>query len=151
MRVMVHDAKTIKKRAKKAFESKTALISIRGVSEKKPFLYYKPCACLFMMFDDTFPAEADMLGYFPLLFSEDMADEAAQFIYRIALRTDELICQCECGVSRSAGMAAAVLEHFYGKGDVILKDRQYTPNMYVYELMMKSLKKWKEKIDADRN
>lgn len=70
--------------------------------------------------DDVFYCEVDDLdldylpekGYtYENFFPE--APELADFINKTFLAGMDIICQCEYGQSRSAGCAAAILEHFY--------------------------------------
>ncbi len=65
----------------------------------------------------------------------------AKFVYGVWNSVDEIICQCECGISRSAAIAAAVRGHFYGTEREILESNIYSPNMYVYRLMKDAFKK----------
>ena len=43
----------------------------------------------------------------------DFADDLAQFIYDAYNSGRDIVCQCDYGLSRSAGCAAAIAEHFY--------------------------------------
>ena len=51
-----------------------------------------------------------------------------------------LICQCEYGQSRSAGVAAAVMEYYYSKGIHIFADVRYYPNKLVFRKLLCSLR-----------
>ena len=76
-------------------------------------------------------------AYFP------EADEVADFIYRAREEGLSLICQCEYGQSRSAGCAAAVLEHFAGRGIRIFADYRYYPNQLVYHKVKDALDRYR--------
>jgi hypothetical protein len=76
-------------------------------------------------------------AYFP------EADEVAAFIYQAKAEELSLICQCEYGQSRSAGCAAAVLEHFAGRGIRIFADYRYYPNQLVYHKVKDALDRYK--------
>ncbi|MCM1166131.1 MAG: hypothetical protein NC299_14270 [Lachnospiraceae bacterium] len=56
-----------------------------------------------------------------------------------------IICQCEYGQSRSAGCAAAILEHFSHAGISVFSDRDYYPNKLVYNKFLDALERCKEK------
>ncbi len=71
------------------------------------------------------------------------ADEIAAFIYRAYRNGMEIICQCEYGQSRSAGCAAAILEHFYHRGISVFTDYRYYPNQFVYHKVFDALERQK--------
>lgn len=65
--------------------------------------------------------------------------ELAEFIYKAYHNGMDIICQCEYGQSRSAGCAAAILEHFYRRGIDIFADYKYYPNQVVYHKVFDAL------------
>ena len=67
------------------------------------------------------------------------ADELAEFIYKAKEDGLDIICQCEYGQSRSAGCAAAILEHFDGRGIDVFVDYRYYPNQLVYHKVFDAL------------
>lgn len=69
------------------------------------------------------------------------ADVVAEFIYKAYNDGFDFACQCQFGFSRSAACAAAILEHFEGKGDEIMSNDKYQPNKLVYSKLLDSLKK----------
>ena len=71
------------------------------------------------------------------------ADELAEFIYKAKEDGLDIICQCEYGQSRSAGCAAAILEHFESRGITVFADYRYYPNQLVYHKVFDALKKRK--------
>lgn len=74
-------------------------------------------------------------AYFP------EADTLAEFIYKAKEDELDIICQCEYGQSRSAGCAAAILEHFEHRGIDIFSDYKYYPNQLVYHKIYDALEK----------
>ncbi len=54
---------------------------------------------------------------------------------------DEIWVQCEMGVSRSAGIAAAVAEHFELDSNDILNNSSYFPNILCYNLTKEAFNK----------
>lgn len=72
-------------------------------------------------------------------FSE--ADKLAEFIYAAKADCLDIICQCEHGESRSAGCAAAILEHFCRNGIAIFADYRYYPNRMIYHKVFDALEK----------
>ena len=76
------------------------------------------------------------------------ADDLATFVYRAVADGLDIICQCEYGQSRSAATAAAILEHFEGKGLSVFADERYYPNQAVYHKVFDALEKVKKERDA---
>ena len=76
------------------------------------------------------------------------ADELAGFIYKAKEEGLDIICQCEYGHSRSAGCAAAILQHFEGRGIDVFTDYRYYPNQLVYHKIFDALRKYEEQINA---
>ena len=72
-------------------------------------------------------------SYFP------EAAELAEFIYAAKADGLAIFCQCEYGQSRSAGCAAAILEHFQRRGIEIFADYRYYPNQLVYHKVFDAL------------
>ena len=69
------------------------------------------------------------------------ADELAKFIYQSLNDGYNIICQCDFGQSRSAACAAAILQHFEGRGIDIFADYRYYPNQLVYHKIFGALKR----------
>ena len=67
------------------------------------------------------------------------ADELAEFIYKAKEDGLDIICQCEYGQSRSAGCAAAILQHFSKNGIDVFTDYRYYPNQLVYHKVFDAL------------
>lgn len=145
MKVEVHSIQSLKRRAHKPFAPDTALISIGDFGKELPLLEYKPAHILRMEFDDVTPSEIDYESserYAFRLFSEEQANQIADFVYRYWESCGTLLCQCHYGQSRSAAVAAAIKEHFYHDGIEIFADEQerYCPNVYVFRLTLRALR-----------
>ena len=67
------------------------------------------------------------------------APELTEYINKAFRDGRDIICQCEYGQSRSAGCAAAILEHFYRRGIEIFADYKYYPNQVVYHKVFDAL------------
>lgn len=67
----------------------------------------------------------------------------AAFIYGAFDGGMNILCQCEYGQSRSAACAAAIIEHFYGKGISIFADYRYYPNQLVFHKVFDALEDFK--------
>ena len=145
MKVEIHSIQSLKRLAHKPFAPDTALISIGDFGKELPLLEYKPAHILRMEFDDVTPSEIDYESserYAFRLFSEEQANQIADFVYRYWESCGTLLCQCHYGQSRSAAVAAAIKEHFYHNGIEIFADEQerYCPNVYVFRLTLRALR-----------
>ena len=145
MKVEIHSIQSLKRRAHKPFAPDTALISIGDFGKELPQMEYKPAHILRMEFDDVTPSEIDYESserYAFRLFSEEQANQIADFVYRYWESRGTLLCQCHYGQSRSAAVAAAIKEHFYHNGIEIFADEQerYCPNVYVFRLTLRALR-----------
>lgn len=145
MKVEIHSIQSLKRRAHKPFAPDTALISIGDFGKELPLLEYKPAHILRMEFDDVTPSEIDYESserYAFRLFSEEQANQIADFVYRYWESRGTLLCQCHYGQSRSAAVASAIKEHFYHNGIEIFADEQerYCPNVYVFRLTLRALR-----------
>ena len=63
------------------------------------------------------------------------------FVLKWEKFVDEIWVQCEMGVSRSAGIAAAISEHFELDSSSILNNSNYYPNMLCYNLTKEAFNK----------
>ena len=145
MKVEIHSIQSLKRRAHKPFAPDTALISIGDFGKELPLLEYKPAHILRMEFDDVTPSEIDYESserYAFRLFSEEQANQIADFVYRYWESRGTLLGQCHYGQSRSAAVAAAIKEHFYHNGIEIFADEKerYCPNVYVFRLTLRALR-----------
>ena len=86
--------------------------------------------------------DLEILGVYNLTYETYFPDAqaVAAFIYRAFESGMDILCQCEYGQSRSAACAAAIMEHFYGKGISIFADYRYYPNQLVFHKVMDALK-----------
>lgn len=82
----------------------------------------------------------------PVLFDDEEAQRLAKWVkafYKQGVRT--VICHCDAGVSRSAGVAAALSKHFNGSDFEFFNSGGmyggpvYTPNMLVYRKLLEAL------------
>ena len=69
------------------------------------------------------------------------AEEIADFHLSVKDKVDLLICQCEHGQSRSAAVAAAVLEYQNKSGIEIFADDNYYPNKMVFKKVLDQMRK----------
>lgn len=72
------------------------------------------------------------------------ADKIAEFIYNAYNNGMDIICQCEYGQSRSAGTAAAIMEHFYKSGIWVFADYKRYPNQVVFHKVFEALENYRK-------
>ncbi len=159
MQVEVHSFESLYFRAKTPFAPGSVLVSIGDPGTLPPTLAHKPDHTLRLLFEDmTAELAVVRLGLPPrwledeqtlaaelsrrntVLFNDAMATRTAAFLRRHLTGDGTLYCQCEFGQSRSAAVAAAVLEHFEGRGGEIFTDRRYGPNPLVYQKLLAALR-----------
>lgn len=75
----------------------------------------------------------------------DYADDVAEFIYEAYDNGKDIICQCDYGQSRSAGCAAAILQHFYRNGIDVFADYKRYPNKVIYHKIYDALERYKSR------
>ena len=78
-------------------------------------------------------------------------DDLAEFIYKAKEEGFDIICQCEYGQSRSAGCAAAILQHFSNNGIDVFTDYRYYPNQLVYHKVFDALTKYMVNHKGEKN
>ena len=66
------------------------------------------------------------------------ADKIIEFVNNNLNDVDEIIVHCGAGVSRSAGVCAALMLILTGDDSAIFNDNRYRPNMHCYRLVLES-------------
>ena len=153
MKIMIADRKSIEKMSSNVFNDSTALISINDFDDMCVELIHKPNFLLRVAFDDVDnDVIADEGGLHVTedeiriieekyhMFSDAMAKEISAFYFSVCDKIDCLICQCEHGQSRSAAVAAAILEFRNKKGIKVFASDRYYPNKVVFRKMLMALK-----------
>ena len=151
MRIKIYSRKAIEKLLSAERIPNTAVISFhdpagrsrRHPGDDQPIDFTGKCGRVMQIpLHDLDPEALSDFGlteetYFP------EADRLAEFIYKAKEDGLDIICQCEYGQSRSAGCAAAILEHFAGRGIDVFVDYRYYPNQLVYHKVFDALEKIK--------
>ena len=86
--------------------------------------------------------KADSVLYVPLddfLTELTQAKEIAKFICTAKAKGLNFICQCESGQNRSAGCAAAILEHYQHTGQSVFDNDRYHPDEMIYYAVLDAL------------
>ena len=152
MKILIKSRKQIEALARNPFSEKTMLISITDANESQVHLEYEPEFLIRLSFDDVDnDVINDALGKKPSFeerfeiecaynfISLKQADDIANMFLRHMGEIDVLICQCEHGQSRSAAVAAAILEFRSKRGVEVFANDKYYPNKVVYRRTLKSL------------
>ena len=74
------------------------------------------------------------------------AKEIAEFIIDAYNDGMNIICQCECGESRSAGCAAAIEEYFNRTWIDVFKDYPYYPNNMIYNKIFDAMNALEKRV-----
>jgi predicted protein tyrosine phosphatase len=74
------------------------------------------------------------------MLSDQQAKQIAEFYAEVHDKVDTIICQCEHGQSRSAAVAAAILEYENGSGIEVFAHDNYYPNKAVFNKVLQALK-----------
>ena len=91
------------------------------------------CFCLSLVFDDVDRGNTAM--------SEKDAMEIALFVQRVYPMVKQIIVQCGAGISRSAGVCAAIMKTKEGDDSPVFDNPRYCPNMLCYRLVMEAFSK----------
>ena len=116
------------------------IISISTVGDNAPNFHenhsIKQILCCF--FNDL---EANDKDKFPqtVFINEDVARGIANFAKEWWDKVDQIVVHCDGGVSRSAGVAAAILKYFTGDDGEICDNPNFYPNMLVYRMVLNAL------------
>ncbi len=153
MKVDIYSRSAVAELIKEGFPKRTAVISFcsprrtRRAEEARVY-YMDVCERVFPILIPDIDIEllADY-GYTYDSYLEE-ADRLAEFIYAAKEEGFDIICQCDFGQSRSAACAAAILQHFEGRGIDIFADYRYYPNQLVYHKVYDALGKYSLGINA---
>ena len=74
------------------------------------------------------------------MFSDEQAKQVVDFAEKY--QKYNIIVHCDAGISRSAGIGAAILKHYTGNDDHFFHSRWYAPNMFVYYKILKAFGDW---------
>lgn len=125
-----------------------AVISFYDVGDNENRVDYSGVCdrVLYIGIDDIDREELyDSGGSFDTFFPE--ANRTAEFIIDSYNSGLDIICQCEYGQGRSAGCAAAILEHYYHNGISVFSDYGCYPNLLIYHKILNALNHRQERVE----
>ena len=138
IKIEIESRKSIAIRAKEPFSPFTSLISIADANADFEVLEYEPTHVLQVKFDDV--DESDEPQDKHHILTDEQAKEIADFIMKANTLANTLIIQCEYGQSRSAAIAAAARQYYFGDGIEIFADERYYPNRFIYQKALNALR-----------
>ena len=138
MKVTVYSRKAVESLLRNGFPENTAVISFydpidrRNKNDYAPVDYSGKAGRAFYV--PVYDIDIEVLGDFGLAYETYFPEVnvLAKFIDKAKNDGMDIICQCEYGQSRSAGCAAAILEHCYKNGISIFADYRYYPNQLIF-------------------
>jgi hypothetical protein len=153
MHIKIMSREKIERLAKAPFGERVALLSISDYGDSGAELKNKPLHLCRLAFDDVDNdsvldsvcegAEEEQIRSAEErlhMISEDDARRIAEFYFSVRDKVDYFICQCEFGQSRSAAVAAAILEYGSRRGITIFASDSYYPSKVVFRRVLKALK-----------
>ena len=148
MEVSIYSRKAIKELIEKGFPQNTAVISFYTPKDKRDYEENRvnyDGVCNKVFYVGIPDIDIEILSEYGYTYKTYLAeaDELAKFIYEAKADGLAIISQCDYGQSRSAACAAAILEHFEGRGIDIFVDYRYYPNQLVYHKIFDALEKVK--------
>ncbi len=162
MRIPIVSREKIEKIAGAPFGERVALVSISDYGDEGARLAHEPMYLCRVAFDDVDndaiadevgEAEGTTLGQAEdarlkaeerlHIISEAVARKIAEFYHAVSGKVDYFVCQCEHGQSRSAAVAAAIMEYRSGRGIDIFSSDKYYPNKVVFRRVLSALKEVK--------
>lgn len=153
MKVSIYSRREIEKIIESGeFPENTVVISYYDPNAHKidknymPVDYNKVCSNVFSVgFDDIDIDYLGKQGYtYDTYFKESV--DMAEFIYNAYNNGMDIICQCDYGQSRSAGTAAAIMEHFYSNGISVFADYKCFPNKLIFHKVSEALEDYRKNL-----
>ena len=153
MKILIKSRKEIELLSRNPFQYKTLLISITDANDTPVELTNEPEYLIRVAFDDVdndvivdevgknaTEEEKVLVEQKYNMISREQAHEIAKTYYNHKDEINTLICQCEHGQSRSAAVAAAILEFRSRRGIDVFSNDNYYPNKVVYRRVLEALK-----------
>ena len=135
MRVYIYSRSDINRLLERGIDDKVAIISF--ADSKLDFIDFPENANVIKIaFCDIRPFTTSKSEYDNVL---PEAKEIAAFIIKHRALNHDIVCQCDYGISRSSGCAAAIMEHYFNRGIDVFSDYRFTPNQFVYRRVLDEL------------
>ena len=125
-----------------AHEERIAVVSISDMDKESPELFNNPDNGMFRQFRVHFD-DVD-IGQ-PNCITDEQAGTIAEFVFEIRNEADKIVVHCEAGISRSAGVAAAVMKFLNGDDWGVFDSPRFRPNMTCYRKVLNALHVYSDK------
>lgn len=144
MKVEIYSRKAISELIDRDFPQNTAVISFYTPKNKRDYEEFRvnyDGVCDRVFYVGIPDIDIEILSDYGYTYENYLAeaDALAKFIKVAVAENRDIICQCDYGQSRSAACAAAILQHFEGRGIDIFTDYRYYPNQLVYHKIFDAL------------
>ena len=136
MKASIYSRDLMAERIKEGLPSNVAIISFSD-TEEEFIVFPNKTDVLHVAFYDVRPYTVSKHHYGGIL---PQARQIAEYIFKKISEGKDIICQCDYGISRSAGCAAAIMEMWGNRGIEIFADYRYSPNQFVCNKVLKELK-----------
>ena len=133
--IRILNRKEAKKFSCESHDFKTAIISITDTDrENEHFNFTKENgikSVLYLKFDDVEKTYRNQI-----VISKEQAESIVKFVNKNKNKVDKFIVHCEAGVSRSAGVGAAIMKALNGDDWDVFKNPLMCPNMKCYRMVL---------------
>lgn len=124
-------------KSRKIIEQNQYNANIISITSQPTYADIKNCGpTLFLHFEDF---DTELPGWSIQPIQKEDAEKIAAFVMINKHNGRRFIVQCDAGVSRSAGVAAALMKYFNGDDSPIFDNPQYCPNMRCYRMVLEAL------------
>ena len=86
---------------------------------------------------DELPTEEEERLFRVVYFVPSDAKKILDFVDTHKNSVEVIVCQCDAGISRSSGTAAALSLILNGDDDWVMKDKRYFPNQLIYQTILR--------------
>lgn len=126
--------KTAEEQSRIDFASDKAIISISTPNDKPADIDTNNHSIVDILQLSFVDADDDQKDMYPegWIYTNEQAQQVVDFVLKNKDKIECLWVHCDAGVSRSAGVAAAILKALTGDDSKIFDCKQFAPNMTVY-------------------
>ena len=124
-------------RSRKIIKQNQYNANIISITLQPTYADIKNCGPTIYLHFEDFDTELLCRSVQPI--QKENAEKIAAFVMINKHNRKHFIVQCDAGVSRSAGVAAALMKYFNGDDSPIFDNPQYCPNMRCYRMVLEAL------------
>ena len=124
------------KYSSKPHDERSIVISISDIHNEAPRLIRARANGIIEQLKINFD---DIENESPRRMTDEQANIIANFVRKFQNKVDRIVVNCEAGISRSAGIAAAIIEYLGGNNWDVFNSREYCPNITCYRRMLIAL------------